>query len=743
MISQPTSEAGPGRTAGAPQPSSLIAACVLIALSIFVYMPAMDGEFVFDDEIYLTEDARMGSSGGLSRIWKEVGGADYTHQYYPLTSTVWWLEQRAFGDDPFGYHLGNVLLHALNAILLWRLLRRLSVPGAWVAGAIFAVHPVHVQSVAWISELKNVLSTFFFLSSAGFFLAWLGIGGTKARRHEGTKEEPEAAGIAPASLPFSVPSCLLAFVPYCIGLLLFIAALLSKSATCLLPIALALIVWWKRGRIGLREIAGLAPLVVVGGLFVGMTVYLEARHGGAGGAGFDQGFAERCLIAGRAAWFYATKLVWPADLMLVYPRWDVDAAAWWQWLFPAGVVIVLAALWLLRGRLGRGPAAAAAYFVIGVAPISFVNVAFTRFSWVADHWQYWASMGVVALGAAWLLRAPARPAPRVAAAGVIAVLAVAAWLRAGHYQSARALWSQTVAANGNAWVAHNNLGNVLRDEHRLDDAIIHYRDALRLNAGFAEAHCNLGAAMQERGWPAEAVDHLRCALSIDPRYAKAHYNMGNALQALGKIEDAIASYRRALDIEPRFAKAHNNLGTALLAAGRIGQAMAQYDAALSVRPDYAEAHYNVGIALAAQGRADEAAEAYGRAITLRPDYIEAHNNLGTALLAMKRPGDAVGQFAEAIAIDPRHAGARYNLGVVLASQGRWDAAAAQYRAAIEIDPGFAEAHNGLGVALAAQGSTAGAVSHYLEALRIDPSNEAAWRNLSVVNADAGAGAGAE
>ncbi len=717
---------GPGN----PGVSPIVAACLIIAIVVAAYLPAMDAGFVFDDRVYLTQDSRMESVEGLGRIWTEIGGSDYRHQYYPMTKSALWVQHQLWGDRPFGYHLVNVLLHAANAILLWRLLRRLSVQGAWVAGAIFAVHPVHVQSVAWVTELKNVLSTLFFLLSAGFFVAWLGIGGTKARRHEGTKEEPEAAGSAPVSLPFSVPSCLRAFVPYCRGLVLFIAALLSKTATCLLPVALALLVWWKRGRLDRRSLLAIAPLAVIGASFVAMTVLLETHHR-AHGEAFEQTWPERILIAGRAVWFYAGKLAWPAELMMIYPRWEVDAAAWAQYAYPAAAIGVLMGAFALRRRIGNGPAAALLFFAVAVAPMSFVNVAFTRFSFVADHWQYWASMGLIALAAGVAFGAHLGMAGRLrpaAAAAVIAVLAGATWERALAFQGEESLWRDTLSKNPQAWAAWNNLALSLSERGRSEEAIDCYREAVRLNPRYSEGHNNLGAALMLRGDLEEAIEHYREALRLEPDLAGAHYNLALATRSQGRIDESIRHYQEALHWSPRSAEAHNGLGELLERNGLRGEAADHFRAAVGLDPGFARARLNLGRALRVEGKLDESIAHLRRAVEIDPDYRQAHNNLGNALVAAGRADLAITHFGHVLRLgDDAHA--RYNLGIAESARGRPREAIAQYRAALSMDPGHAEAQNTLGTILQAEGLLEEAAAHYREAIRLDPESESAHFNL--------------
>jgi tetratricopeptide (TPR) repeat protein len=572
--------------------SGLVLGCGLVVLVLLSYLPALGGGFVFDDHAYVTGDARLTTAGGLGRIWTEIDGggeAGYRHQYYPLTSTVLWVQHQLWGFRPFGYHVFNVLLHAVNALLLWRLLRVLAVPGAWLAAAVFAVHPVHVQSVAWVSELKNVLSGMFFLGSALVLVRWHGLtDATKPPRGLRT---------------------------YAWGLALFIAALLSKTATCLLPAALMLVVWWKRGRVTRRDLLGLCPLVVLGVVFVGMTVYLESLYGGAQGEVFRQTALERVLIAGRAMWFYAGKLLWPAALVFIYPRWTIDIAAWWQHLFPLAAVVVGIGLWTLRHRIGRGPIAAFGCFVMALVPMYFVNVSFMRLSYVANHWVYWASMGFIGVVVAGVVVAwrrcgetpsarwvgpSARWAGPVAAVLVIGSLSSLTWQRARVYESPITLWTTTLAANPDAWVAHNNLAIALARQGRPD------MRALELRPGWADAHNNLGDALQSAGQPVAAIGQFRRAIEIDPRFAEARYNLANALRGQGRPDESELAYHEALRLNPRYTSAHNNLGTLLLEQGRLDEAAERFETVIRIDPQNAGAHHNLRLVRSKQGRHLEA-----------------------------------------------------------------------------------------------------------------------------------------
>jgi tetratricopeptide (TPR) repeat protein len=569
---------------------AILPVCVLLALTLAAYLPALDAGFVFDDSVYVTQDARMESAEGLRRIWTEVGGPEYRHQYYPLTSSGFWVQYQLWGEHPFGYHLVNVLLHALNAVLLWRLLGALRVPGAWLGAAIFAVHPVHVQSVAWITELKNVLSTAFVLSSALVLVNWFDLD----RGRRSASGDARRPGL------------------YALGLGLFVCALLSKTATCLLPAALVLLLWWKRDRLGRRDVLALLPLFVVGVAFVAMTVFLET-HYRAHGEAFGQSGLERCLIAGRSIWFYAGKLLWPAGLVFIYPRWTVDVHAWWQYLYPLALVGVLLGLWWLRPKIGKGPVTAAAYFTLAVAPLSFVNVAFTRLSYVSDHWQYWASMGFIALGAAVadvvarrLRPVQARRAATVGALAIVAVLAGLTWQRCHVYRNERTLWTDTIARNPAAWVAHNNLALALQSAGQLDEAIDHFRQSVTLNPEYAEGHNNLGLALMFQGRLDEAVRAYHGALRLEPDLPGPHFNLALVRRSQGRLDDAIRHYREVLRHAPGSVETMTNLGEALEARGETAEALRQYRKALDIAPRNAEAHLRLGAALLDAGRLDEA-----------------------------------------------------------------------------------------------------------------------------------------
>ncbi|MGA7226072.1 MAG: tetratricopeptide repeat protein, partial [Candidatus Acidiferrales bacterium] len=618
---------------------SVLCAMILCA-TLAAYFPALRGGLLWDDNSHLTKPG-LQSFHGVWRIWFELGA---TQQYYPLLHSAFWLEHRMWGDAVVGYHLTNVVLHALSACLVVLIMKRLSLPGAWFAGFVFALHPVNVESVAWISEQKSTLSGVFYLAA---LLAYLHF--DQERRKS----------------------------KYLLATGLFVLALLSKTVTATLPAVLLVIFWWRRGRLEWkRDIQPLLPWFALGisaGLF---TSWVERTLIGARGTDFLLTPAQRVLIAGRAICFYAGKLWWPTNLTFFYPHWKIDPAVWWQWLFPAGVLAFGIGL-VLAARRYRGPLAGFLIFCGTLFPVlGFLNVYPFRYSYVADHFQYLASLGIIAPVASVLVPAIERISPRrsvtIACCGMlIVVLGVLTWRQSRMYRDIETLYRESLARNPDSWMAHCNLGVLFAEmPGRLPDAIAEYQAALRIRPDFAEAHVSLGNAFS---------------------------------QIPGRLPDAIAEYQAALRIKPDYAEAHNNLGIALaFTPGRLQDAIAEYQAALRIDPDYADAHVNLGNALSQiSGREPDAISEYQAAIRINPKYAEAHFNLGNVLA--RTPGrlqDAIAEYQAALQIRPEYAKAHYNLGIVLAGiPGRLPEAIAEYQAALRINPGDAEAHVNLGDAL--------------------------------------------
>jgi len=580
---------------------------LLVAAIFLVYQPVWYAGFIWDDDAHVTKP-ELRSLAGLGRIWIQVGA---THQYYPLFHSAFWVEHRLWGDRPIGYHLANVAMHAVLALLLVKVLRQLEIPGAWLAAAVFALHPIEVESVAWVSELKNTLSGVFYLGAA---LVYLDFDRDRRRR-----------------------SYVLAFG-------LFVLGLMSKTVIATLPAALLVVFWWRRGTLSWRrDVAPLIPFFVVG-VFAGLfTAWVERAFAGARGLQYDFTLIERFLIAGRAIWFYLGKLFWPMNLVFVYPRWQVNQAVWWQYLFPLTAVLLLVALAWLHRRM-RGPLAALLFFGITLFPaLGFFNVYPFRFSFVADHFQYLAGIGPIVLVAAGVaagfehfgkwksLRGPALGV-------LLAALGVLTWRQCAMYTDAETLWRTTLAQDPDSFLANNNLGVILVGQGQLEEAFAHFKKALRSQPDDPEALNNFGLTL-----------------------AKAYRDYANSLTQAGRTDEAIVQLRKVLEFCPDFADARHDLAVMLLQKGQVDEAIAQFQKIQEQYPDNAMAYFDLGNACFQKGQLDEAVANYQRALKIKPDDASALNNLGMAFLAKGMVDEAVTQFQMALAVQPDFALARTNL----------------------------------------------------------------------------------
>ncbi len=556
---------------------------LIVTATLVAYIPVMHGGYIWDDDAFVTDNAILtGGLESLRRIWFELRATD---QYYPLAYTSFWLEYQVWGFDPAGSHIFNVLLHALNACLFWMVLRRLRVPGAPLAACLFALHPVEVESVAWITERKNVLSGAFYLAAA---LAYL--------RFQLPERQPSGEADEGSGRDWRF---------YGVACVLFLGALWSKTVTCSLPAALLLVLWWKKGRGGWRDLWPLLPLFLVGAAMGLLTGWMEKHVIGAKGNDWALAPLERFLIAGRALWFYAGKLLWPANLTFFYPRWTLDASAWWQWLFPAGAAAVVAALWGFRAVLGRGPLVAVLYFAGTLFPaLGFVDVYPFRYSFVADHFQYLASLGLLTLAAAALtmgmrrISASAFRWELAGMTGLLLILGTLVWRQGAMYENIEKLYNVTIERNPQAWMAHDNLSVLLLAQGRDSEAAAHAERSLAIKPTGAEAHVNFGNIMAKKGRLDAAAQSYAQAISLNPELAEPYSDLGNIYLFQGALDKAVTQYHKALSLRPAYAEAHNNLGYALLQKRTdLDGAIAEFREALRLRPDYGQAQSNLQTAL--------------------------------------------------------------------------------------------------------------------------------------------------
>jgi len=625
-----------------------IAAALLVGLTLAAYLPALwHAGFIWDDDDYITANATLRSVDGLRRMWFEPRAIP---QYYPLTFTTFWAEYRLWDVQPRGYHIVNVLLHAGNAVLLWLVLRRLRLPAAWMAAAVFALHPMQVESVAWITERKNVLSGLFALSAA---LIYVG------------NVAPDVTGGRPIQWRW-----------YLATMALFVCALWSKTVTCSLPAVLLLITWWQHGRIDRGSVTWLAPLFAVGVVMASVTIWMEQHHVGAEGAEWAFSAIDRVLIAGRALWFYAGTLFWPHDLTFIYPRWSIDARVWWQYLFPAAALAVIVTLYVARRRLGRGPLVATLCYAGALAPaLGFFNVFPMRFSFVADHFAYLPIIGLMVLTTAAgaeigrRLGSTGRQIGYAICAAILVVLTVLTARQCRIYENLLVLWSDTLAKNPAAWIAHNNLGDtLLRQGGSVPAAIVHFEETLRFKPDFPDAHYNLGTALVQARQLEAGIEQFRAATRLKPDYADAYNNLAGALFETGRPQEAIEQYERALQLKPDLPQAHSSLATVLVQTGDLQGAIDHLEQALRLDPDYPEAHWSLGNALVRTNRPDEAIAQFEQALRLKPDYTEAHTSIAIVLIQSGRSREAIEHFQAAVRLRPDDPDLRHNLDRAMAMQ---------------------------------------------------------------------------
>ena len=647
-------------------------ALLLAALVVVPYLPALGGGFVWDDVI-VVETQVVHDWSGLWNIWFSPGDIEKEAHYWPVVYTSFWLEHKLWGLAPLGYHGMNVLLHLANVLLIWRLLARLAVPGAWVVAAVFAVHPLHVESVAWIIERKDVLSALFYLTAA---LAWIRY--TEAPR--------------PGR--------------YLLALGLFTAGLLSKSIVVTLPAALLIWHWWQAGRITRTDLTRLAPLFAVA---LAVTAADLAFYTAREPLALDYSLVERVLIAARALWFYAGKLLWPVDLAVIYPLWEISAADPVAWAYVLGAVALAGLLWRGRQRFGRGPLAGALFFAVTLSPVlGFIDYGYMQFSLVADRFQYLAGLGMLAV----LLGAAAHGArrleanwQRVAAGGLAVVLVLfgaQTWLQARIYRDGVTLFSHIIAHNPDARHAHLNLTGPLADAGRLDEALAAARIGLERSPEDAGAHANLGRVLVLLERYDEAEVALQASMQLDPQFPDPHQNLAEAHRRRGRHEAAVEAYRWALAIDDGLAVGYAGLGASLFELARYDEALPMLERALALDLD---AEVEGGFALLAGraarelGRLEAASAHLQRAAALEPDSTEPLVALSGVLRDQGRAGDADDYLRRVRVLAASDAPALHNAAEAVRKGGRPEESLAWYRDALQVDPELAPALVGRGAAL--------------------------------------------
>ncbi|MGD0518122.1 MAG: tetratricopeptide repeat protein, partial [Thermoguttaceae bacterium] len=654
---------------------------------------------------------------GLRRFWCSVEALDY----WPVTNTTFWIEWRMWGMKSTGYHATNLILHVAESLLIWILLRKLSIPGAFLAALIFAVHPVNVESVAWIAQRKNLTAMLFFLLSILWYLKYImptaGVGMAPARSRGGPWEReilPTVHCPLPTFSSFILhPSSFRLW--YWLSLAAFILAMLGKGSAAVLPVLLLGIVWRLQSagtvpiilsmkmagtvpifvstKMGLspfmrRELARTAPFFLIAVVFSAVNVWCQTR--GMEAAIRSAGFLERLLGAGCVIWFYLYKAILPVNLAFIYPQWRIEAGNLLWWLPLLAALAVTAALWRYRETWSRPFLLAWGFFCVALTPVmGFRDSLFMQVSLVADHYQHIAIIGVIALASAGFsawnsrTRAAMRWAAIAAASLAAGVLVLATWRQCALYR----------------------------------DNITIFRDTLEKNPACWMAHYNLGVAMARAGLPEESIEHYRQALQLYPEFIMANYNMANVFLDMGRLQEAIERYFLVLRLKPDHAAAHYNLGNALAQTGRTGEAIEHYRQAVAINPDFAEAYYNLGNIFEAAGQYQQAIDYYRRALRLKPDDFDILNNLGIALAQKGRSEEAIEHFQRALSLKPNFE-THYNMGLTLAHLGRLPEAIEHYRRALQFKPDYYAAYLNLMSAYAETGRAAEALATAKKALAI-------------------------
>jgi protein O-mannosyl-transferase len=671
-----TTESMPTRTA-TPVPAWLLA--VLLALvTTALYWPAMRCGFVnYDDPAYVASNPRVQTGLTLDNLGWAFSTSE-TGNWHPVTWLSLMLDASLFGKGAAGFHFTNLALHAINAVLLFLLLRRLTGSQWRSAGvaALFACHPAHVESVAWVAERKDVLCACF-----GFLALWFYADYARAR--------------AGRDVPVSHSSSAYALAWVC-----FAMGLLSKPMLVTWPFVLLLLDYWPLGRFRPGQVWPLVrekiPFLALA-LVASVVTFLAQKHEGVMATVEKLTLGERSGNAVISYCRYLGKLCWPTDLAVIYPycgHWP-----WEQVLLAGGLLTLISAMVWVRRRQQPFLLVGWLWFTVTLVPvIGLVQVGAQA---MADRYTYIPSVGVLLL-AIWggheLTRRWRHQSLALGVAGtaVIVLCFVLTRQQLGYWQDSETLFRHALAVTENNSIAYNNLGSTLLDQGRTDAAVTQFQAELRLQPDDADAHNNLGMALFAQGQTNLAITQFQTAFRLKPQAARFHCNLGDWFAKYGEIDEAISQFQEGVRLDPACADAHFNLGIAYLQENRLDEAVSQIEAGLRLNPVCAAACFDLGNAFFKQGRTDEAIAQFQEALRLQPDYAIAHNYLG----------------------------------VVFGAQGRSDEAIHEFQEALRFKPDYAAAHNHLGFALAAKGQIDGAISQFQEALRLQPDNVSAQHNLA-------------
>ena len=635
----------------------------VLAVAVFiVFSGTIRNGFVWDDDDYIYQNPLLTEPGGFVKIWQSYYSPKFnprenTPQYYPLVFTTFYLEHKLWGFNPAGYHITNVLLHIANTILLLFVLRKLGL--GWsiplITAAIFGIHPTQVESVAWATERKNVLAGLFYFSAFWCFLHFQDTAKIKY---------------------------------YIASLLLFVCALLSKTASVMLPVVLVLAAYLKDRPIR-KTITYTIPFFALSTVAGLITLTLEHTMVGAKGAEWTFPLFKRLLIVSHAIWFYIGKILWPHPISFLYGQWQINTHSIISYLPLIAVITTAALLIIFRKKIGRLPIFSLANFVVAAAPaLGFVSFYMMRYTFAADHFIYLASWSIMLLAVvvatqflSYLPQNPKLVLGAFATAVILICFAVITAEEVKKFKNVQTLWEHTIAVNPKAWLAHNNLGVIYASQGNYEKALEHYKTTIELNPNYATAYNNAGVALVLMNQPAKAIDYYKKAIELNPDYGEALYNFAIAYSRLEKNTEAIEYFKKALKFQPENMSTWYNLAICLSKTNRVSEASEAYRKAVELKPDYPEAHYNLAVSYQMLGKLDDAASSFKKALEIRPTYIEAKYRLALVYRQQGKLNEAAKLLHSALDQEPDFPQANYDLGLVYYSLGQYENAKLYFRIA--------------------------------------------------------------
>ena len=640
-----------------PRLQLAIGAAAIIVVVLVAYSPTFTAGYIWDDDVYLLENPQVTGSRPFWDIW--IGRPNMS--YYPLTTACFWIEWRLWKDWSTGYHVVNILIHALGSILVWRLLRYMQFRGAWWAAMIFAIHPVNVESVAWVSELKNVLTLPFFLLSIWSYL-----------RYDQSQSRAW----------------------YCISVAMFVVALCAKTAVVMLPLLLLVLLWWKHGKIAPAQWLSTTSYFAISAFLGAVTLYFENTLPLVGPPVRPEGVLSRLAASAWAIWFYMYKAILPIHLSPIYPRWTVDPSSVMAWLPAIALIACLGTLLRLRKAWGRPLFTAALCYIVMLLPLlGFLNTGMFRMSLVTDHWQYFALIvPIIVIVSPWVRAQEARSLAfrRVGQYTMVFVTAILGGLTWQYCHSFRDMesWARTaIAGNPQAGVAFANLGSVLARRGEIEAAIDCYQEAVqKCPSDSLPAHTSLTNLFWINRDFSNAVRHAAAAVELVPTDVEIRHKLAVGLWTIGQPAAALQHFEWIGQASPDYPGIDAQTGLCWLAMGKPAQAISHLRQAVSRKPQNAEFHFDLATAFSACRRLDEAIEQYRTAIHLRPAYVEAHTNLAVLLAQSCLFDEAKSHYQQAIQLDPHNVIPRLGLARILSVEGHMDAAIEQYKVSVTAQP---------------------------------------------------------